>query len=239
MGSGSNHQAGQRLHFSQDFFLARFQTQEDYFVALAEGPWFLNDRFLLVQRWKPNFRATEQTTPTKMAIWVHLPELPIEYYDLPTLHRIAAAIGTPIKVDAHTSTCSRGQFARICAEVDIEAALPPSVPLEGKTQQFKYEVKTSFCLIYGMIGHNRINCPNNTPTSTNIAGKAPSSCPTDTSWKVVETRPRRRRATENHVPSQDQTASTAKERNHLVDQAQPKSQNPQTIHQGPTSAKPS
>ncbi|OMO63948.1 hypothetical protein COLO4_32164 [Corchorus olitorius] len=116
------------------YYLARFKSPDEYYVALAGGPWFLNDRLLSVQRWIPNFRASENKLPSTMAIWVQLPELPIEYYDLPTLHQIASLIGTPIKIDANTSNTARTQYARLCVEVEIGKSLPKTILIEGEIQ---------------------------------------------------------------------------------------------------------
>lgn len=48
--------------------------------ALHEGPWFLAGNFLKLRRWEPNF-IPEAAIVTHTAIWIRLPQLPIEFYD--------------------------------------------------------------------------------------------------------------------------------------------------------------
>lgn len=52
----------------------------------------------MLNRWKPNFRPTEDRFD-KLAAWVHFPELPVEYYDKDALYSIASKVGKAIRVD--------------------------------------------------------------------------------------------------------------------------------------------
>ncbi|OMO60573.1 hypothetical protein COLO4_33809 [Corchorus olitorius] len=141
------------------FFIARFQSPAEYYITLAGGPWFLNDCYLSVQRWVQNFRASANQLPTKIAVWIQLPELPVEYYDTLVLQQIGSLIGTSIKIDAHTSSNSRSQYARICVEVEIGKSLPKNIRIEGSSQPIGYDLKTALCLSCGQIGHKRKNYP--------------------------------------------------------------------------------
>lgn len=39
------------IDLSDDYFLLHFQNEEDYKFALFEGPWKIQDHYLIVQRW--------------------------------------------------------------------------------------------------------------------------------------------------------------------------------------------
>ena len=68
-----------------------------------------------------------------VAVWVRLPRLLIEYYDLEALKEIGQAIGTVLRIDTYTATKARGRYARLCIRVDIEKPLIYTI-LIGKFQ---------------------------------------------------------------------------------------------------------
>lgn len=58
-----------------------------------------------------------------MAVWAHLPQLPIEYYEPSVLREIGQAVGPVLRIDAQTATESRGRYARICVQVNLDNPL--------------------------------------------------------------------------------------------------------------------
>ncbi|XP_038994636.1 uncharacterized protein LOC120118696 [Hibiscus syriacus] len=86
------------------------------------GPWKIMDHYLTVQKWRPNFLANSASI-SSTAIWVHILNLPMEYFDKDILVNIGKMIGTPIKIDYRTAWSIRGKFARICVEVDLSKPL--------------------------------------------------------------------------------------------------------------------
>lgn len=71
----------------KDFFLIRFSLQSDYGRVLKDGPWFVGGYYLSIRKWEANFRSsTANVSP--VAIWVRLPKLSIEYYDISALKDI-------------------------------------------------------------------------------------------------------------------------------------------------------
>ncbi|XVF21486.1 hypothetical protein REPUB_Repub12eG0094500 [Reevesia pubescens] len=59
-----------------------------------------------------------------MSIWIQLPELPIEYYDMSILYKIGSLISKPIKIDMYTGNANHAQYTRICVEVTTYRVLP-------------------------------------------------------------------------------------------------------------------
>lgn len=88
-------------------------------LILQKGPWFIYGNFLSIQRWQPNFVATE-ARQTYSAVWVRLPQVPTEFYDGKMLQKIGGAIERLLKVDACTSSSLRGRYAILCIELPIE-----------------------------------------------------------------------------------------------------------------------
>ncbi|KAL4287132.1 hypothetical protein AHAS_Ahas19G0155600 [Arachis hypogaea] len=113
-----------------DYFLIHFSDEEDYSHALLEGPWMIAGHYLIVQRWRPFFLKSEHHV-RKIAVWVRIPNLPIELYNYRFLWRIGSAIGHMLKIDRNTSIHSRGRFARICVEIDLAKKLVPRISVLG------------------------------------------------------------------------------------------------------------
>lgn len=85
---------------------------------LHDGPWFLFNYFISVRKWEPKFiGSTIQLTYSD--IWIRLPELPTEFYDIDILQRVGAKVGKLLKVDICTSATSRERYARICIEMPL------------------------------------------------------------------------------------------------------------------------
>ncbi|KAJ1427557.1 Reverse transcriptase zinc-binding domain [Sesbania bispinosa] len=105
-----------------DYLSIRFADPDDYKHALYEGPWLIADHYLLVQRWRPKFKPS-QDTMRKIAVWARIPQLPMELYNKHFLWRAGQQLDTMLKVDDLTSIHSRGRFARICVEIDLRRQL--------------------------------------------------------------------------------------------------------------------
>ena len=94
-----------------------------------------------------------------MAVWIRLPELPIEYYDPVVLRKIGEAIGTVLRIDAYTANGARGRFARLCVQVNIDKPLIKTVKIRRLAQIVLYKGLNSLCFECGRIGHRKETCP--------------------------------------------------------------------------------
>lgn len=68
------------IYLQNEFFLVRFSIR-DYMDVLHNGPWVVIGHYLMVQCWKPKLRPFEEKKNEKKAVWVQVPNLPIEYYN--------------------------------------------------------------------------------------------------------------------------------------------------------------
>ena len=91
------------VDLGRDFFLMRFGLVEDYENVIKGGPWFICEHFLTVRAWEPNFKPANAVC-NMVAVWIRLPELPFEYYDLGVLREIGNAIGPVLRVDSNMAT---------------------------------------------------------------------------------------------------------------------------------------
>ncbi|XVF19425.1 hypothetical protein REPUB_Repub11eG0109600 [Reevesia pubescens] len=124
------------------------------------GPWFVGPYFLALRQWEPGF-TPETATFTTTAVWARLPGLPIEFYDPDILRRIGNQLGVLLRIDATTASSTRGRYARICIQVDLDKPLVQNIKIGRFNQQVMYETVAGLCFSCGCIGHNTTKCPAN------------------------------------------------------------------------------
>uniref|UniRef100_A0A2N9FS20 CCHC-type domain-containing protein n=1 Tax=Fagus sylvatica TaxID=28930 RepID=A0A2N9FS20_FAGSY len=140
------------------FFLVRFESKDDFESILKGRPWFIGDHFLSVRPWVPDFKPSEASV-SSIAVWIRLPELPVEYYDKGPLLLIGGSISPVLRVDYNTASGSRGRFARICIQIDLEKPLIRTLRLGKIRQAIVYEGINALCFTCGIIGHKKEACP--------------------------------------------------------------------------------
>ncbi|XLR48017.1 hypothetical protein S83_032677 [Arachis hypogaea] len=145
------------IDMDRDYFLVHFSDEENYSHALLEGPWMIAGHYLIVQRWRPFFLKSEHHV-RKIAVWVRIPNLPIELYNHRFLWRVGSAIGHMLKIDRNTSIHSRGRFARICVEIDLAKKLVPRISVLGSELNIEYEGLYQICFSCGRYGHRMDQC---------------------------------------------------------------------------------
>jgi len=64
-----------------------------------------------------------------------------------------------MRIDATTTSSSRGRYARICIQVDLDRPSVPKIRIGKYIQHIMYETITGLCFHCGCIGHNEKQCP--------------------------------------------------------------------------------
>lgn len=150
-----------RLHLMDigyNCFVARFENNQDYLHVLLDGPWKIFDNYLATQRWVPEFRP-KTAKMSKMAVWVRIPELPVEYFKEKAIKDILENVGKPLKLDRTTMARERGKFARAAVEVDLNKPLVSEVLVGNTAQVIEYECLHVVCFGCGVVGHREQECP--------------------------------------------------------------------------------
>ena len=145
------------VNLGKDYFLIRFNNDEDHDKVLRGGPWFVGEHFLAIKPWEPYFKASKAKL-SSMAEWVRLLKLPIKFYDTSVLKEIGNAIGPVLRIYSYTAFESRGSYARLCIQVDLDKPLIKSIRIGRLVQQVLYEGISTLCFCCGRLGHKQENC---------------------------------------------------------------------------------
>ncbi|XP_056685894.1 uncharacterized protein [Spinacia oleracea] len=148
-----------------DYFIARFSNIGDYNHVLTQGPWMLDDNYLTIRKWIPNF-IPDNSPMRHLTAWVRIPHLSVEYFDKEFLHKIGSKIGKVTRIDNNTALAQRGQFTRLSVELDLSKPLLSKFWLRGKIWQVQYEGLRMICFQCGKIGHQGENCSSHIEPST-------------------------------------------------------------------------
>ncbi|XP_028753112.1 uncharacterized protein LOC114712734 [Neltuma alba] len=137
------------------YMIATFQNIDDYYFAIEGGPWLIQNHYLTVQTWKPNFNPWNEKIQ-RVTVWVRLPG---DYYDKKFFFHLGNKIGKAIKVDEMTYLRARRMYARMCVEIDLNAPLLPAYTVDGNRLKIEYEGLHMICFVCGKFGHDSTHCP--------------------------------------------------------------------------------
>lgn len=191
-----------------EYFIARFSLLEDYNHVISQGPWMLDDNYLTIRKWVPNF-IPDDLPMRYLTAWVRIPNLSVEYFDKDFLKRLGSKIGKVTRIDHNTALAQRGQFTRLSVELDLTKPLLSKFWLRGKVWKIQYEGLRMICFKCGKIGHQEERCVDggeptlNDSTEMNVESsieahdiQVPLSPQLDQdfgSWMMVKKPPPRRR----------------------------------------------
>jgi hypothetical protein len=139
------------------FFMVKFDLEVDREKVISGGPWMIFDHCVAIRPWTTDF-ISSQVQINKTLVWIRFPSLGMEYYDESLLLALATAVGRPVKVDIHTLDASRGKFARVCIEIDLDKPVVGKVWFRDYWYKVEYEGLHLLCQRCGLYGHVSRNC---------------------------------------------------------------------------------
>jgi len=152
------------IPIGKGFYEFSFHSLDEMRRALTIGVWNLAPGVLRLFVWSKDF-IPSTVKLTKTQCWVKLRGLPMEYWKPRTLFSITRGIGTPLSLDECTLQKSRGFFARILVDVNLQYDLPNQIMVERKgfalVVELKYEKLPEFCSLCRAIGHSMSVCKHN------------------------------------------------------------------------------
>jgi hypothetical protein len=115
------------------------------------------ERCVAIRPWTTDF-ISSQVQINKTLVWIRFPSLGMEYYDESLLLALVTAVGRSIKVDIRTLDASRGKFARVCIEIDLDKPVVGKVWFRNFWFHVEYEGLHLLCQRCGLYGHIARNC---------------------------------------------------------------------------------
>ncbi|KAK2378394.1 zinc ion binding / nucleic acid binding protein [Trifolium repens] len=199
------------IDLGNDYYLVAFSHEDDQSAALLNGPWFIYDHYLTMKEWSPNFHPASDTIK-KVAVWVRISGLPIEYYDAKVLKSVGDRVGRTVKVDKNTLTQERGKYARLCVEVDLTKPLLAMFTIKERKYNVEYEGLHLLCTTCGKFGHYKEGCPDkvkqperrseNEGGVTNGSGGVLARNNVEGPWVVVQKPKRVRKGKDREAPAE-------------------------------------
>ncbi|KAK1292578.1 hypothetical protein QJS10_CPB17g00529 [Acorus calamus] len=144
------------------FFMINFSLEEDLTNVLEGGPWTMDNRPFVIQKWSRNTKM-ELERLKSIPIWIKFPNLPLHFWSRTCIGKIASLIGTPLYMDTPTAARSRIAFARVCVEIEAGEELPDEVFVQirnGDREAIRvtYDWKPEACKFCNTFGHNEALC---------------------------------------------------------------------------------
>nr|XP_025625511.1 uncharacterized protein LOC112717783 [Arachis hypogaea] len=159
------------------YFMIKCDLIEDREKILLGGLWMIQGYNLAVKPWSPSFHPNDASFGTTL-VWIRISGLNILFYQEEAMHRIAAAIGNPIKIDLATKEAERGRFTRACVEIDLGLPVVTEVLVNGSTYCVEYESLDLICGTYRCYGHVLADCKtNNKAPAFILATSSPKETP--------------------------------------------------------------
>lgn len=144
------------------WIIFRFETEEQSKIILAGGTYSVFGLPLVLGPLPTDFRF-DSSPSLKFQVWATLPNLPLELWNPSAISKIAATVGTPLKV-AH-ETISKQYIAgpRVLIDVDASKEPPKSITLKlhnGNTfdQSILLDFYPFFCSRCRRAGHTASSC---------------------------------------------------------------------------------
>ncbi|CAL8091541.1 unnamed protein product [Prunus armeniaca] len=114
-----------------------------------------------------------------MATWICVSAIHLECFDVWALKRIGNLLGKLLKIDALTTSHNRGQFARMCVELDLTKPLEAFVQINQEWYNIEYKGLLDICYLCGRYGHKREHCEKRNFVPATVPGEGQSSVAED------------------------------------------------------------
>ncbi|XP_039002110.1 uncharacterized protein LOC120128501 [Hibiscus syriacus] len=113
---------------------------------------------------------------SRLPLWVHLYNVPLELYSREVLSYIAIALGVPLTMDSITASKTRLEYAKVCIEIRAKEDLPETVDVilaNGQTSTICVEVpwfpyRCKKCSSFGHSDKECLNKTNSAPSQLKI-----------------------------------------------------------------------
>lgn len=151
----------QIFYHAEGYYLYLFALMKDKIELLQMGPYSYHNKPFILKPWMAEF-VFDKEAITMVPLWANLPGLPVGYWSIEALRKVASAIGKPLYTDKYTADINCISYARVLVEVDISRPLVENIEIEapcGIIQQgVEYDWRPRFCNECIRYGHNIEDC---------------------------------------------------------------------------------
>ncbi|GAV92700.1 DUF4283 domain-containing protein [Cephalotus follicularis] len=123
-------------------FIFKYESEAARDWILNNGPWDVWGVHLALRLWERDLPPISSGF-TKVPVWVNLMNIPMEYWTVQGLSRIASVLGTPLHMDPSTEGKQMISFARICVEMKADKEFPGLIKTRRTNGAFA-EVKVEY-----------------------------------------------------------------------------------------------
>ncbi|XP_039026533.1 uncharacterized protein LOC120160183 [Hibiscus syriacus] len=156
---------GSRVQVSSagsNLFIFSFDNESARDWVVDNGPWHVHNKTLILRNWEPNSQSLCFDL-TKIPIWVHLYNVPLELFSRVGHSYISSAIGNPLSMDSITASKTRLEFAKVCVEIGVNDVIPKFIEVvlrDGHQTSITVEVPwhPPSCKKCRVFGHNDKSC---------------------------------------------------------------------------------
>ncbi|GKA75895.1 RNA-directed DNA polymerase, eukaryota, reverse transcriptase zinc-binding domain protein [Tanacetum coccineum] len=156
-------------------FFFKFHHEEGMNFVLDNGPWMVNNKPLVVQKWDIHMEI-DNIEPDKLPLWVRFCNPPLEALTVKGISALPSRIGRPLIMDASTTNmCNQNvgriSYARVLIEVSAKKGLPDKIDIVyknatmetigQKTMKVMYDWSPSVCCECGVFGDSVLGCHKN------------------------------------------------------------------------------
>ncbi|XP_044507203.1 uncharacterized protein LOC123226738 [Mangifera indica] len=146
----------------QGVIILKFLDKEGVSRAVEEGQLTIQGQPFLIRKWTTNLPMVINDVK-KVAIWVKLYAIPLEFWAPKGLSYIANAIGNLLYMDSITEEGTRLEYARVCIEIKVDSECPEAISLalpngESMVINVEYAWKPIKCNGCQCFGHSTASC---------------------------------------------------------------------------------
>ncbi|KAE8697954.1 hypothetical protein F3Y22_tig00110607pilonHSYRG00166 [Hibiscus syriacus] len=116
------------IDLENDYFLVKFESEQDYIHVLMEGPWTIFGSYLTVQLWSRTF-STMEKHPSQV-----------------------------VKINYSTNSGERGRFTSLAVLVNLNKTLILCIKIDVFWKKIEYEGLQQICFHCGVYGHSKGSC---------------------------------------------------------------------------------
>lgn len=127
------------ITLGKGYFNIQFSNNSEYDRIFKKRSWQMEFWLFRLQRWTPLFNPCKLASPL-VNVWVHIYEIPQEYFHEHIIEAIVSVLGTVVSMDQRTKEGTMCHYARVVGHYSIASV--------------GYETHSEFCSYCQVVGYS-------------------------------------------------------------------------------------